>query len=178
MGKVPFIITGASGSIGAEAVKGVIMKGHPVIMAVRNVAKAEPIKAMLAQEVPNSDIEIMELNLADFNSVIRFVEKLKSQGVTPCGLFNNAAIINRDYAITSDGYENTLQTNYLSVFLLTRLLMPLMTENANIVNMVSVTRKIAKIDDKFFRKEKKDFSQLGTYSTTKFALLMFTDELV
>lgn len=178
MAKIPFIVTGASGSIGSEATRGILMKGKPVIMAVRNIAKAEPIKAQLEAEIPGCDISIMKLDLSSFDSVVEFVGNLKSQEITPCGLLNNAATLNRDYSLTKDGLETTVQTNYAAVYLLTRMLMPLMTEQANIVNTVSVTRKIAKMDEKFFEKGADEYSQLGTYSTTKFALLMFTGELI
>ncbi len=178
MGKIPFIITGASGSIGSEATRGILLHKNPVIMAVRNIAKAEPIKANLEAEIPGCDITIMKLDLSSFKSVAEFVENLKSEGITPCGLLNNAGTLNRDFSITEDGFETTVQTNYLSVYLLTRLLMPIMTEKAHIANTVSVTRKIAKMDKNFFHKTQNEFSQLGTYSTTKFALLMFTDELI
>lgn len=178
MGKIPFIITGASGSIGAEATRGLLLNNKSVIMAVRNVEKALPIKQQIEQEITGADIEIRKLDLADLSSVQNFVQELKNEGISPAGLLNNAATLNRDFAITTDGFEATVQTNYLAVYLLTRLLMPIMQPKASIVNTVSVTRKIAKMDKNFFCKTEKDFSQLGTYSTTKFALLMFTSELI
>lgn len=178
MEKVPFIVTGASGSIGSEATRGILTKGKPVIMAVRNIAKAEPIKSSLEEEIPGCNISIMKLDLSSFESVVSFVDTLKAQNITPCGLLNNAATLNRDYSVTKDGLETTVQTNYAAVYLLTRMLMPIMTEQANIVNTVSVTRKIAKMDKNFFDNGKDEYSQLGTYSTTKFALLMFTGELI
>lgn len=178
MEKNPFIVTGASGSIGSEATKGLLLKGMPVIMAVRNIAKAQPIKEKLENEIPNCQVSIMKLDLTNFKSVYEFVENLKQQNITPAGILNNAATLNRDYTLTEDGYEATVQTNYLSVYMLTRMLIPIMTENATIVNTVSITRKIAKLDKNFFNNGEEQYSQLGTYSTTKFALLLFTAGLI
>ena len=48
--------------------------------------------------------------------------------------------------ITEDGLERTVSVNYVGPYLLTRLLLPLMGEGTRIVNMVSCTYAIGKLD--------------------------------
>ncbi len=177
MGKISVIITGATGSIGREAVVGALKRGANVIMACRNVSKAEEIKQQLSVEYDSNKMIVMYLDMINFCSVKSFVEELKSKSIVVDGILNNAGVMNRFYKVTADGFESTLQTNYLSVVLLTRLLMPIMQPNSNIVNTISLTRKIVKLDENFFSENEKDFRQLKTYSKSKYALLLYTAEL-
>ena len=166
------IVTGASGSMGAEAVRSLVSAGDRVIMACRNAVKADAVRKEIIKGNPSSEIEIAELDLSSLVSVRRFAESLSGEKVD--ALFNNAGVINRDYKLTEDGYENTLSTNYLGPCLLTRLLLPSMPSGSHIVNMVSLTCRFGSVDRTFFSRGEERFSQLGTYSDTKLAFLLFS----
>lgn len=61
--------------------------------------------------------------------------------------------------ITEDGLERTVSVNYVAPYLLTRKLLPLMGEGSRIVNMVSCTYAIGKLDfPDFFCVERKALS--------------------
>lgn len=173
-----YIVTGASGSMGCEAVKALVAQGHTVVMAVRNTDKGEMMRKRLLEEQPQANIIVRRLDLSSFQSVRDFAQKTLDEtaekGEKIDGLFNNAGIINRSHILTTDRYENTLQVNYLSPTLLTLLLLPQIAEEGHIVNMVSLTCRYGKIDHQFFDKHYHDFSQLGTYSNTKLALLLIS----
>jgi len=81
--------------------------------------------------------------------------------------------------ITADGFERTVSVNYLGPYLLTRKLLPVMTRGARIVNMVSCTYAIGRLDfpDFFLQGRKGGFWRIPVYSNTKLALLLFTMEL-
>lgn len=166
------IITGASGSMGAVAVRAEAMKGSTVIMAVRNLQKAAGVRESIAKDIPDADIRIMELRLDSLSSVRDFVAAVLAEGIAVDALFNNAGVISRSFRLTENGLENTLQTNFLSPALLTLQLLPAFSEKARIVNMVSLTCRFASIDKDLFTD--RNFSQLGTYSKTKLALLLFS----
>lgn len=170
----PFVITGASGSIGSEVVKALALQGKPVVMACRNLEKGDAVRERILQTVPEAALELMEVDMALLESVCRFAEVLKERWTAIGGLFNNAGTINRRYRLTVDGFENTLQVNYLAPYLLTRKLQPLLNDGGHLVNMVSLTRYIAKVDRGLFNRREKDFRQLGAYSDSKLALLLFT----
>ena len=160
--------------MGSAAVKMMAEKGYPVIMACRNTERGEACKAKILNDLPNADLRVMSLDLSRLSSVKAFAQTLTDEGVTLAGLFNNAGIMNRNYKVTEDGLENTLQVNFIAPALLSRWLLPLVEKDGNIVNMVSLTCRIAKIDEHLLEMGEKDFQQLRTYGKSKLALLLFT----
>ena len=169
------IVTGATGSMGAAAVEALAEQGIPVLMACRNLAKAEAVRDGILARVPQADLAIRELDLASQDSVHRFADDIVPGSVT--AIFNNAGVISKGYSITADGFENTFAVNYFGPWLLTRLLLSKLPEDAAVVNMVSLTCRFVRIDESSLRPEPKDFSQLGTYARAKRALLSFSLEL-
>lgn len=172
MEKSKIIVTGATGSIGLAAVKSLLSKDLPVIMACRNIKKADSQRDNLIKQFPHSEIDILELDLNSLTSIRAFVEEIKNQGFKVDKLLNNAGIICRDFTVNDDGFETTLAVNYLGPLYLSKLMIPLMDDEFNIVNTVSVTRGVSKLDENFFDLDKKRFSQLGTYGKAKYALFL------
>ena len=172
MEKSKIIVTGATGSIGLAAVKSLLSKDLPVIMACRNIKKADSQRDNLIKQFPHSEIDILELDLNSLTSIRSFVEEIKNQGFKVDKLLNNAGIICRDFTVNDDGFETTLAVNYLGPLYLSKLMIPLMDDGFNIVNTVSVTRGVSKLDEHFFDLDKKRFSQLGTYGKAKYALFL------
>lgn len=169
------IVTGATGSMGAAAVEALAQKGIPVIMACRNLKKAEAVKADILSRVPSAELEIRQLDLASMASVRAFTEGIEAGVVS--ALFNNAGVISKGYQITEDDFENTFAVNYFGPWLLTQLLLPKMPEDASIVNMISLTCRYVPLDEQTLRPGQKDFRQLGTYARSKRALLSASMEL-
>lgn len=166
------VVTGASGSMGAAAVRSLASDGWRVIMACRNMAKGEAVRQSILTDVPGADIALMKLDLSSLASVREFCAALEEERID--ALFNNAGIISRGYSLTADGFENTLQTNYIGPYILTRAIAGKMSPGGVIVNMVSLTTRYGKVGRDIFERSEKQFSQLGTYSDTKLALLLFS----
>ena len=169
------IITGASGSMGAAATRSLAGQGHDIVMACRNPQKAEAVRRAILEDYPRASIDIRTLELDSLKSVLAFVEALGQEPVD--ALFNNAGVISRGYSLTSDGLENTFAVNYFGPVLLTRSLLPLLSPDAHVVNMVSLTCRFVSIDRTSLHPRPDDFSQLGTYARSKLALLRFSQEL-
>ena len=172
-----FLITGASGAMGSAAVRQLASEGHTVWMACRNLEKGEAIRQQILQEYPEATLHLKELDLSSFDSVKTFAAQLKEEGVKLDGLFNNAGTMNRHFTKTRDGIETTWQVNFLSPCLLTRLLLPLLPEEAHIDNMVSLSAHYARLDENFPLRNEKAYTQLGGYAQSKLALLLYTLEL-
>ena len=169
------IVTGATGSMGAAAVEALAAQGKAVLMACRNLKKAELVRADILSRIPQADLAIRQLDLASMASVRMFVDSLDDEPVE--ALFNNAGVISKSYFTTLDGFENTFSVNYFGPVLLTRLLIPKMVPDARIVNMVSLTCRYVSVDEGSLRPAPGDFSQLGTYARAKLAMLRFSMEL-
>lgn len=172
MEKNQIIVTGATGSIGLAATKSLLSKDLSVIMACRNIKKANSQRDILIKEFPHSEIDVIELDLNSLYSIRTFTENIKNQGFKVDMLLNNAGIICRDFTVNDDGFETTVAVNYLGPLYLTQLMIPLMSDDFTVVNTVSVTRGVSKLDKHFFDLDKKRFSQLGTYGKAKYALFL------
>lgn len=122
--KSTVVITGASSGVGLYAAKAMAKRGWHVVMACRNLPKAE--KA--AQEVgmaPGS-YTVMHLDLASLDSVRQFVDTFRSSGKSLDALVCNAAVylpLQKEPLWSKDGYELSVATNHLGHFLLCNLML-------------------------------------------------------
>lgn len=173
------VITGADGGMGTEITRAVARAGYRVIMACYDPEKAEAKRRMLAEETGNTDLEVRAINLASLASVAAFADRLLQEGEPLALLMNNAGTMETGRHITEDGLERTVSVNYVGPYLLTRKLLPLMGEGSRVVNMVSCTYAIGRLDfpDFFLRGKKGAFWRIPIYSNTKLALTLFTIEL-
>ena len=76
-GKV-IIVTGGNIGLGYESVKAFYEKGAEVILAFRSLEKGEKAKAEIEKEGANGKVVVMELDLANLESVRRFAEAQKA----------------------------------------------------------------------------------------------------
>ena len=173
------VITGADGGMGTEITRAVARAGYRVIMACYDPAKAEAKRRMLAEDTENTDIEVRGIDLASLASVAAFADRLLQEGTPLALLMNNAGTMETGRHITEDGLERTVSVNYVGSYLLTRKLLPLMGEGSRVVNMVSCTYALGRLDfpDFFLQGKKGAFWRIPIYSNTKLALTLFTIEL-
>ena len=156
------IITGADGGMGTEITRAVATAGYKIIMACYRPEKAERVKDMLVHDTGNPYIEVLGIDLASLASVAAFAETMET-----------------GRHITEDGLERTVSVNYVAPYLLTRKLIPLMEKGSRIVNMVSCTYAIGRLDfpDFFHLGKRGGFWRIPVYSNTKLALTLFTVNL-
>lgn len=174
-----YVVTGASGSMGSATVRDLVSKGSGVIMACRNLEKGEKVRNGILEAFPEAVIVLKYLELESFSSVIKFCKNLEqdlNNGIfgkqKVDGLFNNAGVISRGFALTEDCFERTIQVNFLSPWLLMRQILPLLSKGGHIVNMVSLTCRFGNIREDFFEPGPGRFNRLKVYSDTKLALLL------
>lgn len=170
------VITGADGGMGMEITRAVATAGYKVIMACRDPEIAEEKRQLIMRETGNIALEIVPVNLASLSSTASFANELLQRGEVITLLMNNAGTMETRRCITEDGLERTVSVNYVAPYLLIRKLLPLMGEGSRIVNMVSCTYAIGKLDfpDFFLRGKKGAFWRIPIYSNTKLALTLFT----
>lgn len=170
------VITGADGGMGMEITRAVAAAGYKVIMACRDPEIAEEKRQLIMRETGNIALEIVPVNLASLSSTASFANELLQRGEAITLLMNNAGTMETKRSITEDGLERTVSVNYVAPYLLTRKLLPLMEEGSRIVNMVSCTYAIGRLDfpDFFLRGKKGAFWRIPIYSNTKLALTLFT----
>lgn len=140
------VITGADGGMGTEITRAVASAGYRVIMACCNLVRAAEKRNLLMAETGNADIEVQFIDLASLASVASFARKMVERGEQIILLMNNAGTMETGLHITEDGLERTVSVNYVGPYLLTRKLLPLMGAGSRIVNMVSCTYAIGRLD--------------------------------
>ncbi len=172
------IITGADGGMGQVITAALAKAGYPVIMACLDPEKATPVCTRIQQETGNTLIEVRGIDLSSLSSVNNFTGQLLKEGHPISRLMNNAGILTTPIRRTEDGLETIVSVNYMAPYMLTRQLLPLMQPDCRIVNTVSCTYAIGRIETDFFEKGRNGhFFRIPVYSNTKLALLLFTQEL-
>ena len=177
IGKVA-IVTGANSGIGYEVTLGLVKKNVEVIMACRNMQKAEEAKAKILYMHPNAKIKVMKLDLSSLMEVNKFADEFKKHYQNLNLLINNAGIMMCPYKVTEDNFENQIATNYIGHFALTGLLLPMLTSTSGsrLVTLSSLSYKWSEIQFDDFHANK-SYSKSKAYGQSKRACLMFAFEL-
>ena len=172
------IVTGANTGLGKEITLGLAQKDIKVIMACRNLTKAEITKNEILKIIPTANIELMELDLMRLKSVRDFATNFKQKYQHLNLLIENAGIMIPEYTKTEDGFESQMGVNYFSHFLLTNLLFPLLnnTKGARIATTGSIAHESGSINFNNINWEK-NYAKMPAYRQSKLACLMFAYEL-
>ena len=173
------IVTGANSGLGFETAKALAKKGFLVIMACRNLKKAQDAVNEIEKTVKKTHLEIIKIDTSSLKSVKTFADEFLKNYQKLDLLINNAGIMVPPYSLTEDGFESQLGANYLGHFLLTGLLLPTLekTENSRVITLSSIAHKKGKIyfDDLQFKK--RTYKKWEAYGQSKLACLMFAYEL-
>lgn len=179
-GKI-IIVTGANSGLGFGTTRELARNGAKVIMAVRSLKKGNEAKKDIQQEIPEASLEVMELDLADLNSVKSFAEVFTESYDRLDVLINNAGLMMPvERQETKQGFEIQIGVNHLGHFALTNHLLPLLNEtgDSRVVTLSSLYGKTgyASInwDDLNWEKE---YDKTDAYSQSKFANQLFCMEL-
>jgi NAD(P)-dependent dehydrogenase (short-subunit alcohol dehydrogenase family) len=118
------------------------------------------------------------MDLVSFASVRRAAERFGGAHARLDVLVNNAGIAVRERRLTEDGHELTWQTNFLSHFLLTRLLIPGLkaAQKPRVVNVSSEGHRSGRLEWDNLELER-GFGTFRAYANTKLAQILFTREL-
>ena len=172
------IVTGANTGLGYETSLGLARTGMKVILACRNLDKAQQAQARILSQIPNAELEVIHLDLSKLASVKDFVEEYRDRHSQLNLLINNAGIMFPPYEKTEDGFESQFAVNYLSHFCLTAELLERMPNSAEsrIVSLSSNAHKFGKINFEDLQFEKK-YSAVAAYGQSKLACLIFANEL-
>jgi NAD(P)-dependent dehydrogenase (short-subunit alcohol dehydrogenase family) len=149
-----------------------------ILIACRNTAQGQKTANEIHEIAGSDSVIVKQLDLSSLLSVRKFAREVILVGIVPRVLLHNAGVLEPNFFLTEDGFERTLQVNYLAPFLLTKLLLPLIPEQSGrIVTLSSVSAYFGRIDSSLFNVENRTYNRFKAYSDSKRALLMFTAEL-
>ena len=136
------VVTGANGGLGLETARALADKGALVVMAARNLDKAEAARRTIIAGNATANLDIRPLDLGSLASVKEFAEGMVADHAHIDLLINNAGVMATPRTETADGFELQFGTNHLGHFALTAQLMPslLRAPAARVVTVTSTGR--------------------------------------
>ena len=173
------IVTGSNTGIGKETARGLAQRGAKVVLACRDLDKAEAARKDIAATTGRDDLEVMALDLASHASIREFAERFAAGHDRLDVLVNNAGLWPTSRSTTKDGLETTFGVNHVGTWLLTQELLPLLrrTAGARIVVLSSKLHYSGKMvwDDLQF--ERRKYGPTAAYNQSKLANVLFTKAL-
>jgi NAD(P)-dependent dehydrogenase (short-subunit alcohol dehydrogenase family) len=173
-----FLITGANSGIGYETTKALYEAGAHVIMACRDLDRAEEAAKKLSSVNAAGSLEIAQLNLSSLSAIKEFADQMIKKHNKIDILINNAGVMLPPASKTDDGFELQFGTNFIGHYALTGYLYPLLKQTAHsrIVTVSSMAYLHGKIDFDNLRSER-DYEPMREYCQSKLANILFTVEL-
>ena len=169
------LVTGSTDGLGREVARRLAAEGAHVIIHGRNVERG----AAIVDEINAAGAGSARFYRADFASLAE-VRRLASEILRDYRrldlLVNNAGIIAQERQASTDGYELTFAVNYLSGYLLTETLLPLIEKGRSprIVNVSSLAAAPIDFSDVMLER---GYSSGRAYGQSKLAQVMFTIDL-
>ncbi|EER26728.1 oxidoreductase,short chain dehydrogenase, putative [Coccidioides posadasii C735 delta SOWgp] len=119
------LITGGNRGLGLEAaIKYVNLGATTVIIGCRSTERGNQAKATIETLTRQKGVvQIWPLDMSRYDSVIAFARRVNEEIPRLDIALLNAGVLHRNYTLSSEGWEDTLQINTLSTILLALLLL-------------------------------------------------------
>ena len=172
------LVTGSTDGVGRLVARRLGEAGARVLVHGRNRERGEKLVADI--EEGGGAAVFLAADLASLAEVRRLAEAVRQTADRLEILINNAGIgtggAGARRQTSADGHELRFAVNYLAGFLLTRLLLPLITNSApaRIVNVASAGQQAIDFGDLMLTR---GFSGTRAYCQSKLAQIMFTIDL-
>jgi NAD(P)-dependent dehydrogenase (short-subunit alcohol dehydrogenase family) len=173
-----FVITGANSGIGREAARDLVSRGAHVVLAVRDVARGEQARADFTGPGTSS---VLELDLADLDSVDAFAKRVADAHEGVHALVCNAGVMGGPLGLTAQGFERQMGTNHLGHAALVAGLWPqLHSAGGRVVLVSSIRARTGRLSATTTRDQlvaPSPYIGQVVYANTKQANLLFAQEL-
>lgn len=172
------MVTGSTSGLGEVVARRLGAMGANVIVHGLNEKRGEEIAAEITKTGPGKAVYYPG-DLSSLKEVAALAKRVKAAHPRLHLLINNAGIggaSNTQRRETVDGHEMVFAVNYLSHFLLTRELLPVLEASApaRIVNVASIGQRAVNFDDVMM---KNNYQTMSAYSQSKLAQIMYTISL-
>lgn len=173
------VVTGASSGIGKETARGLAALGAQVVLACRDLEKAEEARSEIADSTGSSMVCVIPLELSSFDSIDRFADGIRQRFGRLDVLVNNAGVLWKKRTITPKGLEATFHVNHLGPFALSLALLDLLKKTApsRIVMVSSKLHVGAPLDLDDLLYERRPYKGFGAYNASKLANVIFAKTL-
>src|SRR5918993_1129130 len=172
------LVTGATDGLGKRVASALARRGATVLLHGRSPERFEATLEELRGQTGSQNVGSYMADLSSLGAVRDLADRILSEYDRLDVLVNNAGIIVQERKESEDGYELTFAVNYLSHFLLTSLLLPLLKGSAParvVINVASAGQSPIDFDDPMLER---GYEAMRAYSQSKLAQVTFTFELV
>jgi NAD(P)-dependent dehydrogenase (short-subunit alcohol dehydrogenase family) len=172
------LVTGANSGIGKATALALAQMGATVVMVCRDRARGEQARSEITTNSGNNAVDLLQADLSSQQSIRQLVEDFQHHYTHLHVLINNAGAAFPGRRETVDGLEMTLAVNYLAPFLLTNLLLDVLTASTpvRIINVSSAAHQSGSMQMDDLQAEKR-YRPMRTYPQAKLAVVLFTYEL-
>ncbi len=171
------LVTGATDGIGKELSRMFAHTGASLVLHGRNPERLAKTLEDIKAESGNVKIQTVMADFSSLSQVKVMAEEIKQRVGHLDILVNNAGLYPKERVVTEDGFEQTLQVNYISSFLLTISLVPLLGGEtpSRIVNLTSIGHRYVWTNIRDPRS--RFFWGWVAYCRSKLLMIPFTREL-
>ena len=173
------VVTGANSGLGYEAAREFAVHGASVVLACRSVERGIDAGERIRDEAPATRLTVIELDLADLDSIRSFATSFADTHDELHVLCNNAGVMAIPRSETADGFETQFGVNHLGHFALTGLLLDRLRETdgeTRVVTQSSGLHENGEIDFDDLQSEA-SYDEWAAYGQSKLANLLFAYEL-
>jgi NAD(P)-dependent dehydrogenase (short-subunit alcohol dehydrogenase family) len=169
------LVTGSTDGLGREVARRLAAEGAHVIVHGRNVERGTAVVAEIAAAGKGS-ARFYQADFASLAEVRRLAGEIRRDYPRLDVLVNNAGVIRPQRELSQDGVEMQFAVNYLSGYLLTYELLPLLEKGRSprIVNVSSLAASPIDFADVMLER---GYTSGRAYGQSKLAQVMFTIDL-
>lgn len=168
------LITGSTDGIGLETAKLFAKEQHNLIIHGRNSEKLENVKNELLKINPNINIKTFVSDLSSIKDTKTLTEEILKSTENIDVIINNAGVFVADETTTKENIDVRFAVNTISPYLLTKRLLPILSDKGRIVNLSSAAQTNINFDD---MKSGKKLSHDSAYAQSKLGITMWSMEL-
>ncbi|HTY52019.1 MAG TPA: SDR family NAD(P)-dependent oxidoreductase [Methanomicrobiales archaeon] len=169
------LVTGSTDGIGKATAKALARQGHRVLLHGRDQEKGRAVLGELASE-GSTEPDLFTADLSTLPGVRALAREVSDRYERLDVLLNNAGIYLGERVLTADGFETTLAVNLVAPFLLSHLLLPVLSAAApaRIVNVASSAHFDAPGIDWENLQGEREYDGWGAYARSKLGVVLFT----
>ena len=173
------LVTGATSGLGRLTARVLTGRGAHVLLAARDLERAEDTIARIRRDVPGASLEHVPLDLADLASVAEAVGWVRRYHERLDVLVANAGVMATPLQRTADGFEWQLGVNHLGhqALIADLLGLVLATPASRVVVVSSLAHHRARIDLDDLHWRRRRYRRWEAYAASKLANLLYAIEL-